>query len=73
MVQKTLKLRLNRLIGKNLMIMLSFTRYLRFLNDHMFIFSALKIVENRVSLVFIVASLLVKLVNILFTRFITAF
>ena len=73
MVQKTLKLRLNRLNGKNLMIMLSFTRYLRFLNDHMFIFGALKIVENRVSLVFIVASLLVKLVNILFTRFITAF
>ena len=53
--------------------MLSLTRYLRFLIDHVFIFGALKIVENRVSLVFIIANLPVNLLNILFTRFFTAF
>ena len=55
------------------MIILPFARWLRFLIDHVFIFGALKIVENRVSLVFIIADLPVNLLNIRFTRFFTAF
>ena len=78
---KSLKVRLNRLMGKNLMIMLPFTRYLRFLRTPKFppgywprfVFGALRIDKNRVILVFIIATLPVYLVQILFTRFSTAF
>ena len=68
-------------MGKNLMIMLPFTQYLRFLRAPKFtrgywprvIFGALRIVKNRVILVFIIATLPAKLLKILFTRFLTAF
>ena len=81
MVLKSFKIRFNRLMGKNLMIMLPFTRYLRFLRAPKFtrgywprvIFGVLRIAKNRVILVFIIATLPVNLLQILFTRFLTAF
>ena len=81
MVLKSFKIRFNRLMGKNLMIMLPFTRYLRFLRALKFtrgywprvIFGVLRIAKNRVILVFIIATLPVNLLQILFTRFLTAF
>ena len=68
-------------MGKNLMTMLPFTQYLRFLRAPKFtrgywprvIFGALRVVKNRVIIVFIIATLPVNLVKILFTRFLTAF
>ena len=73
MVQKSLRIRLNRLMGNNLTIMLPFTQYLRFLRAPKVIFGALRIVLNRVIYVFIIATLPVNLLKILFTRFLTAF
>lgn len=63
------------------MIMLPFTQYLRFLrapkftrgNSPRVIFGALRIVKKRVILIFIIATLPVKLLKILFTLFLTAF
>ena len=58
-----------------------FTLYSRFLRAQKFtrgklphvIFGALRIVKNRVVLVFTIATLTVNLLKILFTRFLTAF
>ena len=68
-------------MGKNLMIMLPFTRYLRILRAPKFtcgkwprvIFGALRIVKNRVILVFTITTLPVYWLKFLLTRFSTAF
>ena len=68
-------------MGKNLMKMLPLTRNLRFPRAPKckrgklasVIFGALRIVKNRVILVFIIATLPAQLLKVLFTHLLTAF
>ena len=63
-------------MGKSLVMMLPFTQYLRFLRAQTFtsgywpgvIIGALRIVKNRVIVVFIIVTLPVNLLNSLSTR-----